>query len=185
MKRFGIILFFTCLTNSPSWAATKLIDFRLTYPLLQFQENSSYSIRQKNYAGVDLDYQFYFLNVLGWKGELTTSIVPLKDNETHRLFYSFGFLTGPAWRPLSQNYFDPQVSFLGGIAWMDIGSAMEAKWNTPLGGRVSLTLFKDKKKYGDETLALVVGSRALYYPQILSLLNPWMMDISLSLRGSF
>jgi len=191
MKKFGrkffVLLAFPGLliaAGEPEFSRTQsIIDFRLSYPILSL--NSGTKIRQKNYLGMDLAYQFYFWERVGPVLNLGGWTVPVRVGTKKTIIGCVSAMGGGAYRFFPHTYLDPVIMGLGGVGWQAAGNHSGSGYFTQLGTRFSFNLLSQSNPFQDTDLALGLSGSFYRIFRPLQNMSANYFDFGLSLRGRF
>jgi hypothetical protein len=185
-------LFFLSVIWRPSYGSQLLgalkpprkLEFHIFYPLV-FKEDSGVRIRQDHYAGVDMQYQFYFNSYFGWTFMPLAYFVPLRQGGQNGMYALVALLAGLSARALPDSYFDPTFSVQSGVGATDAGSLTPGRIGVPVIGRSSFSVYRSQQRFQDTALALnIVGNVGYQWKQI-EMMKPYWASIGLAFSGSF
>lgn len=163
----------------------KVVDFRLFYPVFDLREDRNIRLREKNYMGIDLIYQWYFADRISVAVDSGFWFAPVRLNEDNSYLSLYFLQAGLGFRPLPKSYMNPNLFLLGGFGFSDIGRLVEMKSVYPMSVRLSIDTLKSTDQYTDRSLALGVWTSYQYIYHSLNIMNSSLYDVGLSLRGTF
>lgn len=163
----------------------RVVDFRLFYPIFDLREDQNIKLREKNYMGIDLIYQWYFTDRISLAVDTGFWFAPVSLNNQSSDLSLYFLQAGVGIRPLPKSYINPNLFLLGGFGFSDVGRLVEMKSVYPITARLSIDSLKSTDQYNDKSLALGVWTSYQYIYRPLNIMSSSLYDVGLSLRGTF
>src|SRR5690606_12131114 len=116
----------------------KNIDFYLVYSMPKLKP--TLSRRQTGTVGIGSHYQMFFPDKVGFFVNPNALFLPARHESEKITVVIMGIEGGPSFRLAPYNYFDPVLSFGGGVVGADAGKQVKADTMFPVMGRFGLNL---------------------------------------------
>ncbi|TVQ80843.1 MAG: hypothetical protein EA369_01250 [Bradymonadales bacterium] len=168
----------------------RIVEFGLYYPITQLKPNFSRRNRG-GAAGVHVHYQFFVHRNFAFSLYPNVWLAPLwyrsepSSSRQRAMLYSMNLEVGGVFRPFPDNYFDPSLYLSSGVARMDAGSGVDARWAVPVTSRIGFNLWRQMDRFKDYNLAFHVYGGARYHLRGIEAIRPLVFDFGIAFRGSF